>query len=173
VQQSDALVKKSIEDLTVFDKWPGQGGEVQRFKVPSKLSYSETHSGQRQWGYSIDKKSTILGWTKLELMPQSPGKELTLLRNLLEGLILLKKFQQSDELDSEMPKHLVKNASEVIRDYLDKVAKEWYGHMTGTGASTLRNIDLDIVVTHPIVRLPQEHLFLRSANSQSRGTTMQ
>ena len=77
-----------------------------------------------------------------------------MLRNLLKGLNLLEEFQQRDELDCEIPKHFVRNASEVIQDYLDKVAKEWYRHMAGTGTATLGNIDLDIVITHPIVRLP-------------------
>jgi hypothetical protein len=160
VQQSNARDRNPIQDIVVFDKWPGrEGGERALLKVPSKISYSRTVKGERQWGYSIDEFSTILQWTKLELMPQSPTKELAVLQGLLGGLVLLKEFQKRNNLDNEIPKHLVKNASDVIQDYLYRIAREWHGYMTAEAAAALPNLDLDIVITHPVVRLPRRKAF--------------
>jgi hypothetical protein len=162
VQQDDALVPNSDEKITVFERWPGNidergMAEAIHRKVPSKISYSETLNGQKQWGYSMDIGSTILEWTKLELMPHSPAKQLEVLRELLDGLNLLKGFQQHDELENEVPKHFIKNAVDVIQDYLYRVATEWHGHMRAEGRGTLHELDLDIVITHPIVRLPRQN----------------
>ncbi|KAF1808248.1 hypothetical protein P152DRAFT_485607 [Eremomyces bilateralis CBS 781.70] len=152
VQQDDALVKSSIQDITVFPRWPGVTEvEENQEKVPSEFSYSAAKNREKQWGYSMDKDSLILRWTKLELMLQSPETELAVLRNLLKGLSLLQQFQESGNRDYELPKHLRKNAGEIIEDYLDKVAKEWRAHMMATAREALREVPLDIVVTHPLI----------------------
>jgi hypothetical protein len=159
VQQADALVANSAEDIIVFYKWPdrtesGTGSAERReLKVPSKISYTETDNNEKQWGYSIDGHSTVLKWTKLELMPQSPATQLNMLRYLAKGLGHFRGFQKPKTLDNETQMHLAMSATDIIEDYLYNVASEWHGHMVGAGSHTLRNIDLDIVVTHPTVRL--------------------
>ena len=137
--------------------------------MPSKISYSETRNGERQWGFSIDEYSTTLEWTKMELIPHSPVKQLAILQSLLEGLGVLKGFQQRNDLESEIPKHLVMNATEIIEDYLYRVAVEWHDYMAARGAGTLPNVDLDIVVTHPTVGGSP---LLPSAHCHRCGTTM-
>jgi hypothetical protein len=167
-------VPNSAADIVVFDKWPGKSlpgtgqVEAQECKVPSKISYSETRNGESQWGFSIDEYSTILQWTKMELMPHSPAKQLAVLRSLFEGLGVLKGLQQRNGLESEIPKHLIMNATEIIEDYLYKVAVQWQDYMTLLGAGTLLDVDLDIVVTHPTVGGSP---FLPSAHCHRCGTT--
>jgi hypothetical protein len=174
VQQTNARVPNSAADIEVFDIWPGRSGpdasvaEARERKVPSKISYSKTPNRERQWGFSIDEYSTTLEWTKMELMPHSPAKQLANLRTLFNGLSILNGLQQRNDLESEIPKHLVMNATEIIEDYLYRVAVEWHAYMARKGSGTLPNIDLDIVVTHPTVGGSP---FLPSAHCTRCGTT--
>lgn len=116
-------------------------------KVPSQISYSETNKGNTQWGFSIDEHSHVLQWTKLELMPRSPAKELAVLRNLLNGGKLLENL---NDLEREVPKHLTRSANEVIQDFLSRVVKEWQQYMKANAHEVLSEMPLDIVVTYPV-----------------------
>jgi hypothetical protein len=171
VQQTNALVKNSASNINVLDQWPGRlpsgigdRQEVGERKVPSKISYSVTQNGERQWGFSIDSTSTVLEWTKMELMPHSPGTQLVVLRNLLGGLSMLRSFQERGDLENEIPQHLILSTTDIIEDYLYKIAVEWYHQMVLQGAVMLEDIDLDIVVTHPTVRYSPFLCIFRSSS---------
>jgi hypothetical protein len=94
----------------------------------------------------------VFKWTKLELKPRTAVKELDVLLKLTEGLDLLRKLDEDDDLAADVPKHITKDAAGIIRDYLRDVAKEWGQHIKASGQFTLDNVPLDIVVTCPAVR---------------------
>ncbi|KAH6665783.1 hypothetical protein B0J14DRAFT_605889 [Halenospora varia] len=139
----------SVADLRSFRNWPGKDAE----KVPSSYSYSKTsrQARKKQWGYSIDDQSRVLRWTKLELEPRETKKELEELRELVQGLNLVKKLKENRDTGKvdEIPRHISKDAIEIIRDYLSKIARAWRDHMTYRSASVLTEVPLDIVITHP------------------------
>jgi hypothetical protein len=135
-----------FEDLKVMRDWPGASSE----KVPSEMSYSASLKGCRQWGKSIDEDSFVLRWTKLELQPQKRVKELQQLSETLKGLSLLGALNSDPDVALDNA-HLGKDHGGIIRDYLKKVARYWYDHMAAELATVLKNVPLDIIVTHPVV----------------------
>lgn len=148
--------------VNVFLDWPnGRGaakGKKRVPKVPSAYSYSKTPAtGQyRQWGYSISDDSNVMQWTKLELEPRTIVRELEVLRDLLKGLDLLKELRTNEDaaIKNDVPRYLPKDAGDVVREYLGKVAREWYEHMRAQGRYILDNVPIDIVLTHPAVNFP-------------------
>jgi hypothetical protein len=158
----------NASEIKVFKKWPTinqkvpqnaalaegnpVGAEARESKVPSKISYSETVNGQEQWGHSIDSKSKVLLWTKLELMPLSAVNQLEALRHLFEGMSALKdSFCEGDNVDLEIQKRLVRSPGKIIEDFLYQIATTWHQHMEKFSGGALSNVDLDIVVTLPTV----------------------
>jgi hypothetical protein len=119
-------------------------------KVPSAISYSASKE-MKQWGSSIAPHSIVFTWTKLELMPQSPAHELLILRKLLEGLPELQMLEQSVPSSRQVPRHLAKTASEVIEDFLQRIAGEWYKFMSAKAKTNLAENVLDVIVTFPVV----------------------
>jgi hypothetical protein len=133
--------------------WPGKNAQ----KVPSTYSYSKTSSEKRckQWGYSISDDAQVMQWTKLELEPRTTVRELEALRELVRGLDLLKELRANENAanTNDIPRHISRDAGDIIRDYLGNVAKEWYQYMRSQGQHTLSSVPLDIVITHPAVRI--------------------
>jgi hypothetical protein len=140
-----------LNDLTVFRDWP----RVNASRVPSAYSYSRRSpkTRSRQWGYSIDDGSHVMRRTKLELEPRTTVKELETLRELMNGLDLINELRSNKNaaITNDIPRHICKNPADIVRDYLCKVAKEWYLHIRGLGTCILDAVPLDIVVTHPTV----------------------
>jgi hypothetical protein len=144
-----------LEDLKIFRNWPGQRDEQ---KVPSAYSYSKTSAEKRckQWGYDIDDNSDVMRWTKLELKPRATLKELEVLRELLEGLNLIDNLRANNNAASmnEIPRHLPKDAGDIVRDYLIEVAREWYLYIRANFRNALAAVPLDVVITHPAASSP-------------------
>ncbi|CZR58710.1 uncharacterized protein PAC_08602 [Phialocephala subalpina] len=136
-------------DSVVFREWP----EVSMQRVPSKISYSPTNPDTHcsQWGWSIDKGSRVLEYTKLELEPRSTLEELVNLRDSLKGLDLLRELRVNDEIaiSNDVPIHITKSAEDVVMDYLSKVTRAWWQHMFSQGRYTLECVPLDLVITYP------------------------
>jgi hypothetical protein len=153
--QTKADRKPELSDLKLFKQWPDQT-EV---KVPSEVSYSMTPGEDdshvfRQWGYSIQPGSKILRWTKLELVrDRSPLEELHILRELVEGLPDINNLHDSKSEITQIPRHLSKTTEDIITYYLGHVAQEWTSLISAQGTQILSNIPVDIIVTHPAVRL--------------------
>jgi hypothetical protein len=95
-------------------------------------------------------------WTKLELEPRTTVRELEVLRELVNGLDLINELRADKNAanTNNIPRHISKDAGDIVRDYLSKVAREWYLYMKGLGRYTLDTVPLDIIITHPAVRLP-------------------
>lgn len=89
----------------------------------------------------------------MDLEPQSTIKELEVVRELVKGLDLLKELQTNEDaaLRNDIPRHISKDSTDVVRDYLGKVAREWALYMRNQGRHVLENVPLDIVITHPVV----------------------
>jgi hypothetical protein len=137
-------------EIKVFQTWPGR----ETPKVPSDYSYSESATGKNQWGHDIDDNSLVVRWTKLNLEARDPERELEVLGELVKGLDRMRSFQQTQ---NDMPQHLARNASDVVRDYLTRVVRQWYIWMRsqpGSRQHILRNLPLDLVITHPAVSMP-------------------
>ncbi|KAF4625147.1 hypothetical protein G7Y89_g13022 [Cudoniella acicularis] len=147
--QTDGQNSPSLSDITVYRSWPEKDAQ----KVPSSFSYSRTSAAKRcrQWGYSIDDESEVLRWTKLELEPRTAEQELGVVRELMKGLDLISKLRVNEDAaaTSDIPHHISKSSEDVVRDYMTKIAREWYQHMRSVGRYTLENVPLDIVITHP------------------------
>jgi hypothetical protein len=139
----------SVKDITVFKWWP----EREAQKVPSKYSYSRTTTRRRQWGYSIDDKSQVMQWTKLDLVQRKPPQELDVLRGLLKGLDLVDRLRADENasVENEIPRHISKDSWEVMRDYLVQVSEEWHRHMKSQGKHILDRVPIDIVISYPAV----------------------
>ena len=138
----------SLGDIAVFTNWPGRSAP----RAPSAISYSKT-SGARQWGYSISKDSQVMRWTELELEPRTTVRELEALRRLVEGLDLINELRANEDaaITNDIPRHIARDAGDMVREYLGQVAREWRGCM---GQYILDYVPLDIVITHPAVRFP-------------------
>jgi len=140
-----------FSDLNLFRQWPDRN-EV---KVPSEVSYSLTSGNDdghvyRQWGYSIDVRSKVLRWTKLELVRnRSPLEELEILRELMDGLSEINELHDDVNEITHVPRHLSKTTEDIIEFYLGHVAREWSSHITAQGMYILNRVPVDIVVTHP------------------------
>lgn len=170
------------DEINVFHRWPGGGrgtepgtarsttqGTVQNTapgktlidKVPSVYSYSKASGpGEyKQWGYSISDNTSVVQWTKLELEPRTTLRELEVLRDLVKGLDLLKELRANKDAArmNDVPRYLPKDSGDVVRDYLGKVAREWYLYMRAQRHVT-ETIPIDIVLTHPAVNLPFWHV---------------
>ena len=142
----------SVNDINIFKRWPTQEAK----KVPSAYSYSPSANRCKQWGYSIDDKSLVMRWTKLELEHRTASKELDHLGKLIKGLDLMNDLQRDENagIMNKIPRHLCKSAGDIVGDYLGKVAREWFLYMRSLGRYTLSNVPLDIVITHPVVSYP-------------------
>jgi hypothetical protein len=136
-----------VDGPHVLTNWP----QKEASKVPSAISYSTSPKKCKQWGYSIDDDSVVLRWTKLELRPRSTVKELAVLRELLNGLKLMKELQEEDDLGKEIPVHVIRNAKGVIRDFIDRIGRYWRENMISNGKFALNEVPLDLVITHPAV----------------------
>ncbi|KAK3311887.1 hypothetical protein B0H66DRAFT_486708 [Apodospora peruviana] len=139
-------------DIHIFDKWTG-GGEAG--KIPSAISYSKTPRGCKQWGNDIDEQdSNVLLWTKLELQPQKPLKELESLKEALNGLRLIEALREDDNagVKSDIPLHIIKSPHEVVQDFLQNIAREYYLYMRSRNEFVIHrgNVPVDIVITHPV-----------------------
>jgi hypothetical protein len=147
--QTDGQKSLTPADVIVFRDWPGRDEKI----VLSAISYSSGSSAKkcRQWGWSIDDNSKVLRWTKLEFEHRTIGEELEVLRELIKGLDLVKELQENEDaaIMNNVPRHISKSAEDIVRDYLGKVSREWYQYMTRKGKYTLKNVSLDIVLTHP------------------------
>ena len=143
---SDGQTAPSVTDVQVFRDWPE--GTTQ--KVPSAYSYSDCTCSKRckQWGHNIDDNSLVMQWTKLELEPRTTLRELEVLRDLAKGLDLVTDLHTQD--DASVPRHLSRDAEEVVKDYLSKVSREWYRDIKRKGQFTLDHVPVDMVVTHPV-----------------------
>lgn len=149
--QKNSLSDFGDDELTVFKHWPGSDAK----RVPSLISYSPTDPDKRkaQWGWSIDDESKVLKWTKMELEPQSTEAELAQLKELTKGLDLLRELRENQLSGNitDVPRQITKSAEDVVRDFLSKVAREWYLYMKDQNAIMLERLDLDLVITHPAV----------------------
>ena len=139
--------------VTLYDEW--HEGKRQE-KVPSIKSYSNTTAGQAQWGADVDLlNSDILQWTKLDLPdPDSPLKQLTILKDLVRGLGLIKALQDGhdQEVPPEPPIYITKSPEDVVKDFLYEVARSYYIHMRSQNSFAIGHgkVPLDITVTHPV-----------------------
>lgn len=149
--QTNGETTPSLSDLHVFKAWPQREAQ----KVPSKISYSKAKLGTRakQWGYSIDAESLVMQWTKLELDLRSTTDELLNLRTLLSGRNELNRFcmEQNSLVTHDSPLHICKSAEDIMRDFIAKIAKEWWRHMRSTARFALERVPMDLVITHPAV----------------------
>ena len=150
--QVDASGELNWNNLFLYRQWP----EMDTKKVPSAYSYSPSTSARRrkQWGHDIDDESEVMRWTKLQLQPRTPTEEIRLLQDLTSGLQLVRQMQADGQamIQNRVPRHLSRTAREVVRDYLDEVARQWRTHMTTGSRVVFESVPLDIVVTHPAVR---------------------
>ncbi|ORY17005.1 hypothetical protein BCR34DRAFT_611282, partial [Clohesyomyces aquaticus] len=143
-QTTGDLDKIDVEKVHVFRKWP----ERDELKVPSAISFSESPEGRSQWGFDIDVKSKVFKWTKMQLTTREPIKELKVLADLINDMNLITALRHGRH--TEVPDHLRKSSEDVLEEYMEKVSREWYFHMTTGGIHMLDQVPLDMVITHPV-----------------------
>lgn len=148
----DGLGNPKMENLMLFKQWPRK----QTQKVPSEISYSRTLNRRKQWGHDIDNDSLVLRWTKMDLEPREPVKELSILGDLVQGLDKIRDLNAATNSHDviDLPQHLTRNSADVVRDYLSKVVRAWYIWFKDQpqGQNQLDGLPLDVVITHPAVR---------------------
>jgi hypothetical protein len=164
--QTDSEREPQLSDLRLFRDWPRR----KEPKVPSEVSYSLTSgdAGEgvfKQWGDSIDGRSKVLRWTKLELIKgRSPLEELKILRELIDGLPEVNRLHSDGTETTDVPRHLSKSADDIIEFYLRHIANQWHSWMVRQGRYVLEEVPVDIIVTHPAVcsTLPRGRLSVSS-----------
>jgi hypothetical protein len=148
--QTNGEAEPVLSDLNLFKNWP----EKNEAKVPSEVSYSLTAGDKefRRWGFSIENKSKVFRWTKLELVNDpSPVGELEKLDELMAGLTEIKILYMESLETADVPFHLSKTTKDIVEYYLTFVAEEWKAHISSTATQVLNTVPVDIVITHPAV----------------------
>jgi molecular chaperone DnaK (HSP70) len=140
----DGSNKLTIDDVKIFIEWPIKKNRI----VPSEISYSRG-KGAKQWGWSIDNDSKVLKWTKLEFEPKTTAKEFDVVRQLIKGLDDMDRLRKNTA--EQVPRDMSKSAEDIVRDYIGKVAREWYIYINSERPQLLRGVPLDIVLTYPAV----------------------
>jgi hypothetical protein len=140
-----------VNDIRVYEDWPKEKTR----KVPSLSSYTPSPKGCSQWGHDIDENSAVMRWTKLKLEPSDLSGELKILQDTVKGLRLISELNNNGDLGifDSVPIHLTKTFGDVVSDYLSKVTRCWHDKMLATAKKMLSHVPLDVVVTHPAVRL--------------------
>lgn len=138
-----------VSDVNVFTGWP----KFSTTKVPSVISYGPTHTGSKQWGHDVCDGSEIMRWTKLELRPLNRAGELERLletaRYLPVSTSIRNGVSDMAKDQSLVPMYLGLSPTDVVADFLKKVARLWFETMEKQSRATLQNVPLDLVVTHP------------------------
>lgn len=129
------------EHIKVVDRW----GNNNQVKVPSLYTYSASN-GER-WGFDIGDDAFVIRWSKLELGRRSPLEALSMLERTIE---------KAGNLDlgphGMFPGHLMRGTTDVITDYLRKVAYCVRLHIEkNAGEVALKEFPIDLIVTHPAV----------------------
>ena len=149
--QQKTLSEPDFNDLEVFTGWSGGSGNP---KIPSEISYSKGTNRSRQPGKDAERHKLVLHWTKLELETRRPATELEALLEAVQGLSLVKRLREVADADinHEAPTHLTKSPSDIVKDFLLKIARQYYLHMKGQSSALIGGqIPLDVALTHPAV----------------------
>lgn len=154
--QQRSTAAPEFKHVELFTSWRDSSGNP---KVPSEISYSKGTRTSSQNGHGSEQHKLVLHWTKLELETRRPVTELETLQEALSGMGLLKRFRSTadPELGHETPRHLSKSPTDVVKDFLWTVSRQYYTHMKKPPTSTALSqggVPLDIVLTHPAVRCP-------------------
>lgn len=121
-------------------------------KVPSEMTYCADPGHHDSWGYGAEGCPHSLKWKKLELEPPSREKALSLLQKSLEDIQLL--GSMNDAVADLIPLHLIKTAEGIVTDFLTEVAICVRNDISSKkDAGTLRDFPIDLIITHPAVRL--------------------
>ncbi|KAL2679377.1 hypothetical protein Neosp_010151 [[Neocosmospora] mangrovei] len=134
---------------TTSTGWSGGSGNP---KLPSEISYSKATNRSRQPGKDAERHKLVLHWTKLELETRRPAAELEALLEAVQGLSLVKRLREVADADinHEAPTHLTKSPSDIVKDFLLKIARQYYLHMKGQSSALIGGqIPLDVALTHP------------------------
>lgn len=147
-QNDEHDVDQMADEIRVIQSW----SKCTSNKVPSKISYSPSPRGCRQWGYDMDDESRVIKWTKLEL-EETNNREAEL-QNLSKLLWEMRATTLSDDLffGGGLPVHLTKEPEDILRDYLCLIAEKAHDEISSqVGRMVLGNIPIDLVVSHPAV----------------------
>ncbi|KAM6530471.1 hypothetical protein FALCPG4_008599 [Fusarium falciforme] len=147
--QQKTISEPDFNDLKVFTGWSGGSGNP---KVPSEISYSKATNRSHQQGKDAERHKLVLHWTKLELETRRPATELEALLEAVQGLSLVKRLREVADADinHEAPTHLTKSPSDIVKDFLLKISRQYYLHMKGQSSALIGGqIPLDVALTHP------------------------
>ncbi|KAB5585602.1 hypothetical protein GE09DRAFT_1166380 [Coniochaeta sp. 2T2.1] len=135
-----------LDNVRVVTRW----AKEETLKVPSRYSYSPSPKGCTQWGHDIDDNSRIMAWTKLELeQTKTRTQELGILCELFYGVALMD-FSEEAIINNDIPRHLAKEAEDIVRDYLDEIAETTSEDIISSlGHHVPDRIPVDLIVTHP------------------------
>ncbi|KAF7556188.1 hypothetical protein G7Z17_g1667 [Cylindrodendrum hubeiense] len=133
----------TLADVNVVSNW----GPVIESKVPSLYTYTANEG--EIWGYDIGDNAYVIRWSKLELEAPSRLHALTTLKRTIAEARQLH-FGTTNVLQSQIPRHLIKSASDVVTDYLVQVANAVRLDIENKkGPRTLSEFPIDVVITHP------------------------
>ncbi|KAK3312872.1 hypothetical protein B0H66DRAFT_607926 [Apodospora peruviana] len=130
---------KASDDIKVLQSWPSLHSST----VPTKISYTPSSRGCRQWGYDIDDNSTVQKGLLSGLEEKSREQEL----DDLVGLV----FGAADvDLTESVPAYLCKGPEQVAKDFLSKLAEFVADKIQiSVGRLVLGAVPTDLVVSYP------------------------
>jgi hypothetical protein len=107
-------------------------------------------------------------WTKLDLeQTKNRTQELAILCEIFYDVALMD-FNDEAVINNDIPRHLAKEAEDIVRDYLDEIAETTCDEITSTlGHHVPERIPIDLIVTHPAVSLVLS--FSLSLSGTTRG----
>jgi len=139
--------------IQVIDDWGKNMSNTE--KVPSTISYTETISGEAQWGYDLSSDALTMVHTKLELDVQDrKSDELEMILHNLDGMMDLD-FSYVKATGGK-PAYSPKKPDYIAKDYLEKVFKRVMSYIHeyfkgfGLEEADLQTMPVDIVFTVPV-----------------------
>lgn len=156
----------SLRRVYVVSSWPGARNES---KVPSTFTYSRSN-GVSNWGHGIGANAFVLRLTKLDLKTPKLGQALSNLEQMLSEAKLLAFDKGPGGRGRDIPHHLTRTSEDVMTEYLRNVLRETLKDIRNRNDLINQlQIPIDLVITHPAVRLPKIPVFSNCSSAALTG----
>jgi hypothetical protein len=103
-----------------------------------------------RWGYGVGGSAYVLKETKLDLEEWRRPDALAGLLRTLEALDGMTIDPNTNVLEEDIPRHMMKKPVEIVTDYLTFIAKSVRRAITSNEGHGLGQFPVDLIFTHPV-----------------------